>query len=439
MTRIVYSLLWYLALPFVLARLWWRGRAEPGYRQYIAERLAHYPNKPNRTQTPSNTIWVHAVSAGETRAAEPLIRALLKRYPQHQILLTHMTPTGRSTGMELFKDAVAAGRVTQSFIPYDIPSLTQRFLRAFSPQICILIETEVWPNLIASCQAKSIPVILANARLSERSLKKALKIPSLFMPAAQAVSAVVAQSEPDAYRIKQLGAHPISISGNMKFDVAPPEDMLRRGLQLRKLIGNRPVFVCASTRDGEEALLLDAWIKLQQPNALIILTPRHPQRFDEVAEMLAARGIRYLRRTELSINELNEDQSPHTALPSEIQVLLGDSMGEMYMYYTACDLAFVGGSLMPLGGHNLIEVCAMGKPVLIGPHTFNFSEISNQAILAKAAMRATDAEQVMVLAHNLLVKPQFRLNMGKNALAFFQRHQGATVRTMQVLEQYIQD
>lgn len=430
MMRALYSLLWWLALPFVLIRLWRRGRAEPGYRQHIAERFGIYTQATRQTNAyRANTLWIHAVSAGETRAAEPLIRALLARYPQHRILLTHMTPIGRMTGATLFADL--APRLMQAFIPYDLKHFIRRFLRQFSPEICILIETEVWPNLVAVCADMRLPVLLVNARLSEKSLAKAMKIPSLFLPAAQVVTAVVAQSSPDAQRLKKLGAQQISVSGNMKFDVAPPTLMRQRGEQLRTYIGMRPVFVCASTRDGEEELLLDAFVRLQQPQALLILTPRHPQRFDEVAAMLSARNLHFVRRSSVQLDDTS-------VMPAQTQVLLGDSMGEMYMYYAACDLAFIGGSLMPLGGHNLIEACAMGKPVLVGPHTFNFSEITNQAILAEAALRATDAEQVMVLAHNLLIKSSFRLNMGKNALAFFQQHQGATERTMQVLEQYIQ-
>lgn len=430
MVRALYSLFWWLALPFVLLRLWIRGRTEPGYRQHIAERFGIYDQTSSGTpEHQTKTIWVHAVSAGETRAAEPLIRALLARYPQHHLLLTHMTPVGRATGKILFADV--RPRLTQSFIPYDIKRFIRRFLRYFSPQICILIETEVWPNLVAECEISNIPVVLVNARLSEKSLTKAMKMPSLFLPAAEAVSAVAAQSEPDAMRLKKLGAKNISVNGNMKFDVAPPALMAQHGAQLREYIGKRPVFVCASTRDGEEELLLDAFVKLQQPHALLIITPRHPQRFDEVAAMLTARGLNFVRRSTIQLGTTS------LTLPPQTQVVLGDSMGEMYMYYAACDLAFIGGSLMPLGGHNLIEACAMGKPVLTGPHTFNFSEITNQAILAEAALRAADAEQVMVLAHNLLIKPQFRLNMGKNALAFFQQHQGATARTMQVLEHYI--
>lgn len=424
--RVFYSIAWWFALPIVLLRLWVRGRQEPGYRRHIPERLGFYPRVDVQKR-----LWVHAVSAGETRAAEPLIRELLARYPQHQILLTHMTPIGRETGGILFADQPR--RVIQSFIPYDLPFFIQRFLKHFAPQICILIETEVWPNLVAECHNAPIPVVLVNARLSEKSLNKAFKMPGLILPAAQAVSAVAAQSGPDAVRLKKLGVERIRVTGNMKFDVAPPAEMAHRGARLREAIGTRPVFICASTRDGEEALIINAYMKLRLPRGLLVITPRHPQRFDEVADLLTAQNINFVRRSSLSLDDATIKLDP------QVQVLLGDSMGEMYMYYAACDVAFIGGSLVPLGGHNLIEACAMGKPVLTGPHTFNFSEITNQAIIAEAAIRAANAEQIMVLAQNLLVKPTFRLNMGRNALAFFQQHQGATARTMALLEHHIKD
>lgn len=424
--RVFYSITWWFALPIVLLRLWVRGRQEPGYRLHIPERIGFYP-----TVGLQKRLWVHAVSAGETRAAEPLIRALLVRYPQHQILLTHMTPIGRETGRILFADQPR--RMIQSFIPYDVPFFIQRFLKHFAPQICILIETEVWPNLVAECHDAHIPVVLVNARLSEKSLNKAFKMPGLILPAAQAVSAVAAQSGPDAVRLKKLGVERIRVTGNMKFDVAPPVEMAHRGARLREAIGTRPMFICASTRDGEEALIINAYMKLRLPRGLLVITPRHPQRFDEVADLLTAQNIHFVRRSSLNLDD------PTIKLDPQVQVLLGDSMGEMYMYYAACDVAFIGGSLVPLGGHNLIEACAMGKPVLTGPHTFNFSEITNQAIIAEAAIRAANAEQIMVLAQNLLVKPSFRLNMGRNALAFFQQHQGATARTMALLEHHIKD
>ena len=422
--RLIYSFVWWLALPVVLLRLWIRGRQEPGYRQHIAERLGFYPPVQQ-----AQRIWVHAVSAGETRAAEPLIRALLQAYPEHQILLTHMTPIGRATGQSLFADV--SSRITQAFLPYDINWMIRRFLRHFSPQLCVLIETEVWPNLVAQCKQAELPVTLVNARLSEKSLKKAQKLSALMLPAARAINFVVAQSGPDAQRLKALGVANLCVTGNMKFDVTPPPKMGQRGTLLRRYFADRPVFICASTRDGEEELILQAFVALKMPRALLILTPRHPQRFDLVAAMLIAHKVTYVRRTALDLDHETDTLSEDT------QVLLGDSMGEMYMYYAACDVAFVGGSLVALGGHNLIEACAMGKPVLTGPHTFNFSEITDQAIAADAAIRVADAQDVMKKAQALLDDTQTRIQMGENAYAFFLQHQGATDRTLQVLRQYL--
>lgn len=425
--RLLYSLAWSLALPFVILRLWLRGKQEPGYRQHIMERLGWFqPSKQNQTRY----IWVHAVSAGETRAAEPIVRALLKSYPEHHILLTHMTPIGRSTGQSLF--ANVADRVTQAFVPYDINWMIRRFLRHFSPRICILIETEVWPNLIAQCKAASIPVTLVNARLSERSLRKAQRLSALMLPAAQAIDYVAAQSGPDAERLRALGVNNWCITGNMKFDVTPPPLMAERGAKLRAYFGERPVFICASTREGEEPLILDAFTQLNLPRALLIITPRHPQRFDQVAAMLDQLNLRFVRRSTL---DLDQDELP---IPADTQVVLGDSMGEMYMYYAASDLAFVGGSLVSLGGHNLIEAFAMSRPVLTGPHTFNFSEITEQAITAECAQRANDAHDVMQRAQVLLDDQATRAQMGRQAHAFFLQHQGATDRTMRAIAPYIQ-
>ncbi|GGX03422.1 3-deoxy-D-manno-octulosonic acid transferase [Undibacterium macrobrachii] len=408
----------------MILRLWLRGKQEPGYRQHISERLGWY-----QAIDTQKFIWVHAVSAGETRAAEPIIRALLQAYPQHHILLTHMTPIGRSTGQSLF--ANVADRVTQTFIPYDINWMIRRFLRHFKPTICVLIETEVWPNLIAQCKAASIPVTLVNARLSDRSLKKALRLSRLILPAAQAIDYVAAQSGPDAERLRALGVRELCVTGNMKFDVTPPPLMAERGAKLRAYFGQRPVFICASTREGEEALIVDAFMRLQLPRALLIITPRHPQRFEQVAALLSQHQLRLVRRSTL---DLNQEELP---IPPDTQVFLGDSMGEMYMYYAASDLAFVGGSLVPLGGHNLIEAFAMSRPVITGPHTFNFSEITEQAINADCAQRASDADNVMQRAQALLDDSVKRQAMGTQAHAFFLQHQGATDRTMRAIEKFI--
>jgi 3-deoxy-D-manno-octulosonic-acid transferase len=419
--RLFYSVIWWLAMPLVLARLWWRGRKEPGYRQHVTERLGFYRTEVKGLVSPP-TIWVHAVSVGETRAAQPLIEALLHAYPDHHILLTHMTATGRATGHALF--GKHASRLTQSYLPYDTGWMTQRFIRHFRPRLCVLMETEVWPNLIAQCNQHGVPVVLANARLSERSLRKAKRLPALLGAAARGISCVAAQTEADAQRISELGVSNVHITGSIKFDVTPPQEALIKGIALRTQIGMRPVLLCASTREGEEELILDALLAAKMRDMLLVIVPRHPQRFDEVARMITARGMKMQRRSALGSAPLQD----------ETQVLLGDSMGEMFAYYAACDVAFIGGSLLPLGGQNLIEACAVGKPVLIGPHTFNFSEASEDAIAAGAALRVPDAPAMLMQAHRLLGDHEELAAMGEKARAFSLRHQGATVRTLSLLK-----
>ncbi|HYC42489.1 MAG TPA: lipid IV(A) 3-deoxy-D-manno-octulosonic acid transferase [Noviherbaspirillum sp.] len=414
--RLLYSFAWWLALPLVLGRLWWRGRKEPGYRQHMAERFGFYSARPGQKM-----LWVHAVSVGETRAAEPLVDALLREYPDHAILLTHMTPTGRATGKSLFQKH--GDRLMQCYLPYDTGFMVGRFLKHFTPRICILMETEVWPNLIAQCVKHRVPVALVNARLSERSLAKAHRLSALMGEAAKGFSCVAAQTEADAERLRRFGAPNVSVTGSIKFDVTPPAQALATGEALRKMMESKPVLLCASTREGEEDLILDALDGSGLDNALVVIVPRHPQRFDEVAAKIAVRGLPMQRRSVLD-----------AALPDGIRVLLGDSMGEMFAYYTACDLAFIGGSLLPLGGQNLIEACAVGKPVLIGPHTFNFSVVSEEAIAAGAASRVETASDMLRVASNLLANKDECERMGERALAFARQHRGATARTIALLK-----
>jgi 3-deoxy-D-manno-octulosonic-acid transferase len=418
--RVLYSLMWWLALPLVLGRLWWRGRREPGYRTHLGERLGFYGRRLDKRPT----IMVHAVSVGETRAAEPLIEALLAARPDARILLTHMTPTGRATGRALFGQH--GDRVVQSFLPYDTGFMVGRFLRHFEPAICILMETEVWPNLIHGCAAYKVPVALVNARLSARSLRRGRQFGGLMMDAARAITLVAAQTDADAARIASLGAPNVAVTGSIKFDVVPPAAALDTGAMLRARFMGRPVLLCASTREGEEALILDAYKAMDTRPAgmLLVLVPRHPQRFDEVAQLVLERGFTLARRS---------------ALPERVDtdVLVGDSMGEMFAYFAACDCAFIGGSLLPLGGQNLIEACALGKPVLVGEHTFNFLQATEEAVATGAALRVPDAPALLNTAAGLLDDGGRRAAMGAQALAFAARHRGATVRTVELLQQII--
>ena len=370
------------------------------------------------------TIWLHAVSVGETRAAEPLVDALLADWPDCRIVLTHMTPTGRATGRALF--ARHGARLMQSYLPYDTGAMPARFIRHFAPRICILMETEVWPNLIHQCRRHRVPVVLANARLSQRSLKKAQRLGKLIADAARSITLVAAQTPDDAARVRQLGVGDVVVTGSIKFDVVVPQAALATGAWLRGAIGQRPVLLCASTREGEEELILDAFVRASLPaNTLLLLVPRHPQRFDEVEKLVAARGLAVQRRSGLAGDAV---------IAATTQVLLGDSMGEMFAYYAACDCAFVGGSLLPLGGQNLIEPAALGKPVLIGPHTFNFALVTEQAIAAGGAALVMDADALMAQASGLLQDAPRLAAMGEQALAFAAQHRGATPRTINAIK-----
>ncbi|MFB9287162.1 lipid IV(A) 3-deoxy-D-manno-octulosonic acid transferase [Pseudoduganella plicata] len=420
--RHVYTLVWWLALPLVLLRLWLRGRKEPGYRRHWNERLGIYGRRAANDEP--LTIWVHAVSVGETRAAEPLVDALLKQYPRGRIVLTHMTPTGRATGKSLF--AKHGARLVQSYLPYDMPGLVRRFIRHFEPRLCILMETEVWPNLIAGCARARVPVVLANARLSDRSLRKAQKLGKVMRDAAAEISLVAAQTEDDAARVRSLGAANVAVTGSIKFDVVVPPAMVATGMHLREWFGRqRPVLLCASTREGEEELILDAFKAARAtlpPATLLLIVPRHPQRFDAVESMVRERSLSVRRRSQLA-----------EGVDADTSVVLGDSMGEMFAYYAACDVAFIGGSLQPLGGQNLIEAAALGKPVLIGQHTFNFAQVTEDALAAGGAMRVADAADLMMQAGQLLANDTARAAMGRHALAFANLHRGATARTIALL------
>ena len=414
MTRFIYTVLLYLALPFVPLKLLWRGVQQPEYWQHWGERFGFYS-----TPVSKPIIWLHCVSVGETRAAAPLIDGLQAAYPNHQILLTHTTPTGRQTGEQLFGDSVQ-----RVYLPYDLPFAVNKFLTHFTPSIGLLMETELWFNLIAACKRENVPLLLLNARLSEKSARGYILLGDLVRNGLHDLSAVAAQTENDAARLQLLGAQNVSVAGNLKFDVKPPVDSQEKGLALRKILGEkRTVFLAASTREGEEALILNA---VKELNILTIIVPRHPQRFDEVAALIESRNLKYVRRTNLS---------PHAK--QHVSIVLGDSMGELFTYYAACDFTFIGGSLLKFGGQNLIEAASMSKPVLIGPHTFNFADASKNAIQAGAAMLVKDGselrEKIQFLQHNAAKREK----MCVAALRYSQASTGASARMLQMVKDYL--
>lgn len=429
MLRLIYSLLWLAVLPLALLRLAWRARKEPGYVQHVGERLGVYGNLPRK----GPWLWVHAVSVGETRAAQPLIEALLGAYPHHRLLLTHMTPTGRQTGAQLFGKEP---RILQCYLPYDLPWLVGRFLRYFRPEAGVLMETEVWPNVVHGARKAGVPLYLVNARLSPRSFRRTARFGRAAASMYRDFAGVLAQTAGDAERFRALGVPAVQITGNLKFDMQPAPAGVALGERLRKAFGARKVLAAASTREGEEPLLLDAFSRWQAlagdvPRPALLLIPRHPQRFDEVAAMAARAGFSVERRSALDLDKV---QAPITG-----DIVLGDSMGEMAMYFAASDLAFIGGSLMPLGGQNLIEACAVGTPVLIGPHTFNFAQATEDAIVAGACLRVGNADELVRTAAGVLAEPARLADMRAHAQTFAGLHRGATVRTLAALAPALED
>jgi 3-deoxy-D-manno-octulosonic-acid transferase len=328
-----------------------------------------------------------------------------------------MTPTGRETGEQLY-----GARVLRCYLPYDFPGAVTRFLDHYRPTLGLIMETEVWFNLIHACAERRVPLHLVNARLSEKSYSGYARIRKLAEEGLNALSSIAAQTEGDAGRFQALGARNVQVVGNVKFDIAPSQDLVARGGQWRESWGSaRPVWLAASTREGEETLILDVLDEIRVPGALAVIVPRHPQRFDEVAALLDARGITYVRRSSGKVPA------------ADTQVLLGDSMGEMHAYYAACDVAFVGGSLRPYGAHNLLEACALGRPVLVGPSVFNFQEAVQLGVAAGAVRQVRDAAQLAAVLGALLADPARARSMGEAGAAFTRAHRGAVERLLVLL------
>jgi len=419
LARLLYSTLLRLGTPAYLWRVWTRGREEPGYRHAWPERLGWHAGPAWQPDAAKSVVWLHAVSLGETRAAAPLIQALRASLPGMRLLLTHTTATGREAGKALLNQGDA-----QAWLPFDTPGAVRRFLAHFRPALGVLMETEAWPNLTHEARRAGIPMVLANARLSDKSLRQGLRFAALLKPAAESLSLTLAQTQADADRLLQMGARPVQVAGNVKFDMTPSPAQLEKGRAWRARLG-RPVVLAASTREGEEAPLLDAWQRhvatLSQPaQPRLLIVPRHPQRFDEVAAAIEARGWRVSRRSSWA------EQGPDD-LALQADVWLGDSMGEMPAYYACADLGLLGGSFAPLGGQNLIEAAACGCPLVVGPSTYNFAEAAEQGLAAGAAWRVSTFDDACLLL--IAALQDGRLPASRDAaLTFAASHQGAASR-----------
>ncbi|WP_411563908.1 lipid IV(A) 3-deoxy-D-manno-octulosonic acid transferase [Pseudomonas shirazensis] len=410
MNRTLYTLLFHLGLPLVALRLFLRARKAPAYGQRVAERFA-IKLPPMR----QGGIWVHAVSVGESIAAAPMVRALLKAYPELPITVTCMTPTGSERIRALFADEP---RIQHCYLPYDLPWAAARFLDHVRPRLGVIMETELWPNHIHQCAKRGIPVALANARLSARSARGYGRFAKLTRPMLAEMSLIAAQTETEAERFRSLGARPecVQVTGSIKFDLKLDEQLLPRARQLREQwqASQRPVWIAASTHEGEDAQVLEAHRRLLQvhADALLILVPRHPERFNDV-HALCAEQFATVRR---SSAELVTDAT---------QVLLGDTMGELLFLYALADIAFVGGSLMPTGGHNPLEPAALALPVISGPHVFNFLDISAMLKDAGALQSVDDSQALAAAVQRLVELPLDAKRMGEAGRAVMQANQGA--------------
>jgi 3-deoxy-D-manno-octulosonic-acid transferase len=428
--RWVYSLLMWLAQPLLRRKLARRGLQEPGYLEAVPERFGHYSSP--ALAPDGRTLWLHAVSLGETRAAAVLVARLRVRWPEMRLLLTSGTATGRAEGAKLLQP----GDI-QAWQPWDTPGATQRFLAHFKPSVGMLMETEIWPNLVAACQQAGVPLMLANARMSDKSAHQARRLAWLSRPAFKGLTAVWAQTQADAVALTGLGAPVRGVFGNLKFD-AEPNPTQRAVGQIWRAQAARPVVMLASSREGEEAALLDV-LESFRALALVdtaqsvtesivnsiqwLIVPRHPQRFDDVATMAQVRGFKVLRRSAWP-------DGPPAPTDTAPVLWLGDSLGEMALYYSLADVALLGGSFAPLGGQNLIEAAACACPVVLGPHTFNFLEASELAVAAGAARRVATLHEAVSVAARLLAEPGAQTAMAARASAFAHTHRGAVDKTV---------
>lgn len=421
MIRLFYTLLIYVAAPLFFAATLWRGLRDPLYRGRLTERFGFGKGRVDRP-----SIWVHAASVGEVQAGSPLIGRLRRSFPDDPLVVTTTTPTGAARVKALF-----GNQVMHSYLPYDTPCAVRRFLGRARPRVLIAMETEVWPNLYLECASRRIPIVLASARLSEKSARRFRWGGSLFRDALRTV-AIGAQSAADAQRYLAIGASAanVRVTGNIKFDLEIADDIRTRGHALRAAqFADRFVWVAGSTHEGEEDVVVRAHRKVlaTRADALLILVPRHPDRFERVRQWLAAQQLSYVSR------------SAGTPVDSTIQVLLGDTLGELLMIYAASDVAFVGGSLVPVGGHNLLEPAALARPVLTGPYCFNAPDVAQLLLGSHAALEVGDADALARSLLMLAADAQRGIEMGQAGCAVIERNRGALGRVMEIIEQALRD
>jgi 3-deoxy-D-manno-octulosonic-acid transferase len=445
---ILYQILMYVFLPFALLRLLFKSKKHIGYRKNILERLAYYKFNTSLKKYASKPhnfkyIWVHGVSVGETKASQPLIEALLNKYPKHIILFTNTTPTGREAASKLFANFILQKRLQNIYLPFDIGLLVNSFYRYFKPMFGILLESEIWPNLLYAAKKHNVPLFLVNGRLSPKSYRRMHAYKKWSVSLFNTFKKIGAQSDIDYTQYTNLGLKHVELTGNIKFDCLPNMNLLHRGQQVKNVLSNlyasnsKPWILLASSREGEEAYILQAWLSQHKPCRLIIL-PRHLHRIAEIELLFQKYDLTYIyNKTILNdIEILNQDknQSKNQNTEFNYDIILGDSMGEMSYYIELSDIVMMGGSWLPFGSHNLLEPCMQGKYVFLGPHTYNFNEISQKAIVMKAAIQFKKATQAFEYLKNMQISEQTYKNIKKDAYFFVSTYQGATLKTINMIE-----
>ncbi len=419
MLRLLYSALLYVVAPLAFVATVIRGLRDPSYRDRLPERLGF-----TQLRFDAPPIWIHAVSVGEVQAAAALVRSLASRYPKHPIMVTTATPTGAQRVYALFGDSVR-----HAYLPYDLPGAVRRFLASTTPALAIMMEREIWPNLFRACYARRVPILLASARISDRSGQRHRRFGGLFRDALACDVTIAAQTDADAERFRAIGipADAVHVTGNIKFDFEVPEDVRRAGSHIRAEFAHRPVWIAGSTHEREEDIVLDAHerVRAARNDALLLLVPRHPNRFDAVKSWLRGRNVRFVTR------------SAREAIAADTSVLLVDTLGELLSFYAAANVAFVGGSLVPIGGHNLLEPAALNRPIIVGPHTFNAADIAQMFLSNGAAVQVESATELGAAVLDLLTNAARRDQMIARAHAILQANRGALARLLALIEKLL--